>query len=426
VVLAADPFWTPPAEFAGADLAILRGNPRLPGVIEALDLTDVECVYLALEDRGLAGQIALQISGRDPEVGVFTVAETSTGLKVVEADRAISLERRRCQAARMLEGIDAGDRVLVLTHNDPDPDALSSAAGLSKFFEHHGVEARIGHGGSISRPENRKMVEVLELQLEHASEIDWQRYHHVAMVDGQPGANCALPPGCSADIVLDHHLAGSDLQGCRFIDIDQSYGSTATLVFDYLRAIGVEIDARVATALFYGIKTDTRMRGRDVKQVDLEALLALRGKIDADALAEIEQVEYTPEIFRSLSDAARNAEICNGVLVSYLGKVSDRDTVAQAADFCTRVEGVRWVLVAGIRGEDLIFSVRSLEHRDHAGAATRRAFADLGSCGGRRPMAGGQFPMRLLVPEGRLIRSRVREALLARFVPAALASAEAG
>jgi nanoRNase/pAp phosphatase (c-di-AMP/oligoRNAs hydrolase) len=417
VVLTGDPLWRPPVTGEGR-IEVLRGNPAMPTVLDGLALAEVETVFVALPGEGSGVEVARQLRARLPAAGVFLVADDAGRPRFSSAEEPLERDRRRRLAAELLEGIDPGDRVLVLTHNDPDPDAVASAFALCAFLRHHGVGSGIGFGGTVVRPENRKMIEVLGIPMTPAEEIDWHGFHHVAMVDGQPGPNSALPPGCGADIVLDHHGATGATAPCRFRDVDDSFGSTATLVYQYLLAAEVPIDGPLATALFYGIKTDTRMRGRDVKQCDLEALLALRGRIDADALAEIEQVEYTPEIFRSLSAAAQNATITSGVLVSYLGRVSDRDTVAQAADFCTRVEGVRWVLVAGLRGDDLIFSVRTLDPRDHAGAATRRAFADLGSCGGRRPMAGGQVPVRNLVPEGRLNRGVVRDALVERFVAA--------
>jgi nanoRNase/pAp phosphatase (c-di-AMP/oligoRNAs hydrolase) len=422
VVVTGDPAWQPPEFERQVPLRILLGNPAEPSTYDAVTHLGIQRVFLAMNPDGPVLAISSHVREQLPDCGIFLVYDRVLDALCVEASVAESpapsffdLSIRRERARALLQGLSTGDRVLILTHNDPDPDAISSAAALAQLLRHHGIESRIAYGGTVARPENRKMISLLGLDLLPADQIDWREYHEVAIVDGQPGPNCVIPEGYGADIVIDHHVPIEPALPARHRDVDPRFGSAATLLLHYLEALQVPVDTHLATALFYGIKTDTRLGGRDAEQVDLEALMALRSLVDAQALAEIERAEYTPEVFRRLSDAAGNAVIHDGVLVSFLGTVDDRDTVAQAADFCTRVEGVAWVLVAGLRRDRVVFSVRTVNGRGNAGEVTCAAFQELGSCGGRQSMAGGDLPVQSLVPEGRRTRKRVRDALLQRF-----------
>ena len=423
VVITGDPAWEPPETLVeGVQLRVLLGNPSQLDTYDAVAPLGVQKVFLAMDPEGPVLAISSHVRAVLPECGIFIIYDRVLDALCVtpssgerDGPSFFNLAPRRRRADELLGMLDPGDRVLILTHNDPDPDAIASAAALSHLLGHHGLESCIAHGGTIARPENRKMVELLGVELTPAQEIQWDQFHRVAVVDGQPGDNCVIPAGHGADIVIDHHVEVEHSPGSIFRDVDPRYGAAATLLLHYLEALQVPISSPLATALFYGIKTDTRLRGRDVGQVDLEALMALRSMVDAQALDEIERAEFTQDLFRRLSDAARNAAIRDRVLVSYLGPVPDRDTVAQAADFCTRVEGVAWVLVAGLRGDRLVFSVRTLDLEAQAGEVTRRAFGELGSCGGRQSMGGGELPLRALLPEGRRTRQRVRDALLDRL-----------
>ena len=58
------------------------------------------------------------------------------------------------------------ERALVLTHDNPDPDAVASACGLAHLLHQcAGVTATAAYGGIIGRAENKAMLKVLHLPI---------------------------------------------------------------------------------------------------------------------------------------------------------------------------------------------------------------------------------------------------------------------
>src|SRR5262245_2452537 len=75
----------------------------------------------------------------------------------------------------------------VLTHDNPDPDALASAAVLARTLRQaFRRRAIVVYGGIVGRAENREMVRALGLPLVHVRTLDWRRFQHFALVDTQP------------------------------------------------------------------------------------------------------------------------------------------------------------------------------------------------------------------------------------------------
>ena len=72
--------------------------------------------------------------------------------------------RRRSSAEKrvqqIVELLDKKDNVLVLMHNDPDPDAIASARALEELLRVHAPTTKVtlGHGGIIGRAENSTMA----------------------------------------------------------------------------------------------------------------------------------------------------------------------------------------------------------------------------------------------------------------------------
>jgi nanoRNase/pAp phosphatase (c-di-AMP/oligoRNAs hydrolase) len=99
------------------------------------------------------------------------------------------------------------ERALILTHDNPDPDAMAAALCLSHLFESRlSIRPRIVYGGVVGRAENRSMVRALEIPLWLVDSIKFRPSDAVVLVDTQPGfANNSLPPEQAVLAVIDHH-----------------------------------------------------------------------------------------------------------------------------------------------------------------------------------------------------------------------------
>jgi len=285
--------------------------------------------------------------------------------------------------------------VLILPHNDPDPDAIASAVGLRHLLTQRlGVATHLAFQGIIGRSENKALVRYLGRPLKQLSDGDLRRASHIALVDTQPGAgNNPLPLGRVPTIVLDHHAWRPESAQAPYCDVRPEQGATSTIVTEYLQAASIEPSEALATALFYGIKTDTMGLGRGAGLGDVAAYYYLQPLVDIEGLVEIERAQVPASYFKSFVTAIQAARIYNQVVLSYIGSMSYPDQAAEIADILSRLEGVQWVMCMGVYNNGLILAVRSRSRRTGAGKLVQAVVGGLGMAGGHGTMAGGHVPL---------------------------------
>jgi nanoRNase/pAp phosphatase (c-di-AMP/oligoRNAs hydrolase) len=212
-------------------------------------------------------------------------------------------------------------------------------------------------------------------------------------VDTQPGAgNNPLLKNISAMIVIDHHpLLETSSQAC-FVDVRPEIGASATIITEYLQAAELEITSSVATALFYGIKTDTMSLGRKATPTDVSAYFFLQPKVNVEAMMEIERAQVPAAYFSGLTTAMHAVRLYNDDLaISFMGTMEYPDLGAEMADLLLRLKGVKWVICMGVHQENFILSVRSRSQKIGAGTLAQYIVGDLGTAGGHGTMAGGHI-----------------------------------
>jgi nanoRNase/pAp phosphatase (c-di-AMP/oligoRNAs hydrolase) len=319
--------------------------------------------------------------------------------------------------AGLLAAVGESRHVLILPHNDPDPDAIASALALGRLLEKYGIKGHLAYRGLIGRAENKALVRYLGHPLRHLAAEDLRGGMPIALVDTQPGTgNNALPRGRRATIVFDHHPIRPESHEAAFAELRPELGATSTLMSQYLEAAGIEPDAALATALFYGIKTDTLGLVRGAQAADVEAYFRLQKQIDVEALIEIERAQVPPEYFRRLDAALHAAEVHGDVVISYVGPMQRPDLAAEMADLLLRLQGVRWTLCMGAYKHDLILAVRSRHPRGGAGHLVQAIVAEQGTAGGHGTMAGGQVPLQGREP-GEVAEEMAARALAFLAVP---------
>lgn len=313
-------------------------------------------------------------------------------------------------------------KVLIVTHTNPDPDSIASAYALRHLFASWRINSVLVYGGIIGRAENKAMITRLRIPLRSIQTVNPFNFKVVSLVDAQPfSENTPLPPSLVPSIVIDHHPArkSSLLKKVPFVDIRPDYGSTATILAEYLVEEGVDINRTLATALYYGIMSDTRYLGRNTNEVDVRISADLYPKVLVKALSQIEHPRLPREYFRILQEAIEKTVWYppKGVLISELGKLTDQNMVAIIADFLIRMNGVRWILVLGERDHEVFFSLRTTGH--HKGGADKLARGLIkgiegGGAGGHEATAGGR--LELGSPQNREeVMKRLKERFLKRL-----------
>ncbi|MEJ2481731.1 MAG: DHH family phosphoesterase [Gemmatimonadota bacterium] len=293
----------------------------------------------------------------------------------------------------MKRAIGDAERVIVLTHDNPDPDAIASSAGLGFLLgKATGLPVTLGFGGIVGRAENRALLEELGVAFERAESLEFPPSTAVALVDTQPRAgNNSLPAGQIATIVIDHHPVRPESSAAPYSDVRPEYGACSSMIVEFLRASKLEPDRPLATALFYAIQSETMDLGREASQAELDASLFLYPRSDPAALSRIRHARVPRAVYRSIHAGLEKAWSRGGVVCVPAGKLDYPDIVAQLADLFLRVDDVDWVIAAGRYRDGLYLSLRTLIPDAHAGDLVRRVVGGRGSAGGHGEMAGARL-----------------------------------
>ncbi len=308
-------------------------------------------------------------------------------------------------------------RWLVLTHDNPDPDAISAAAGLTQLLRSvFKRQVTTAYGGIVGRAENREMVRVLGFRLSHVRHLNWKHYKHFALVDTQPTTgNNQLPDSLVPTIVFDHHPIRRATRSVPFAEIRTDYGATATIVAEYLEEAGLVVSKAAATALVYAIRSETQDFGREYSPADREMFDRLYPLSDSRALSRIQLPRLPLNYFRNLHEGLENLETVSTLVVSHLGTIDQPDIVPEIADLLLRLEGKTWSLCTGVHGDRIYLSIRTTNPRADAGRLMRRLLGRRGKGGGHGMMAGGWIEL----PEGDLTQARgLQDALTGRLAKA--------
>lgn len=309
----------------------------------------------------------------------------------------------------------SGKKIHILLQHDPDPDAIGSALALRELLGRNRATTPIVTFGTITRPENLAMVRLLDIQIEQISYEDLHKDGaRLALVDVQP-PYFEKPLG-RVDLVVDHHPKRIAFKA-RFADLRSNYGATSTIFTEYLRAAGMEPSQRLATALVYGIKTDTLFLERGSNLADLSAFNFLYPIANKAMISRIERPALPREDLEAMGRALSRLQVENGVAVIHLGEINREDVIPQLAEFCLQIEGVDWSVVSGLVKDRVVISVRNVGYVKSAGEIMKKLYDDIGSAGGHRAMAKAVVPLeRFKERFGEVSERVIRDAMVPMIV----------
>jgi len=319
------------------------------------------------------------------------------------------------RAARLVSLAKRRKRALILTHDNPDPDSMAAALALAQIFEEKAsLRSTIAYGGIIGRAENRAMIKTLKLPIFSIARIDFDDYDLFCLVDTQPQmGNHSLPAERLPDVIFDHHPERPASRRAAIAEVGGAYGATSTIAVEYLRALGLTPTREVATALFYGIKADTRDLGRETEDVDVQAYLWLFPMVDKEALIQIENPKLPAAYFRLFHTGIERGRVYGNAVIADLEEIYTPDMVAEVAERLLFLEGIKWSLAFAIYLDCFYLSLRTNDKRMNAGRLIREVVEERGgSAGGHGQMAGARIPVKSLSAEQ---RAAFKKELIARF-----------
>jgi len=377
------------ADITPATCVIVEDNGKrgLRKVLEAIRDAGASLVYVIGVGVDEPRKYEEELREFFPEVNYLSIAELFGAPLLIEFSR--SLTRLRVQQYQRFFA-DA-DRVLILLHNDPDPDAMASGLALRNVLRRTKQTAVLGAQVGATRPENIRMMNLLDIHVESVTPETLAGFDRIAMVDVQP--HYFGEAFHRVDLVIDHHPEQAGYSAV-FKDIRATYGSTSTILTEHLRAVDANISERTATAMLYAIKSDTLFFNRQANRVDLEAFSFLYPLADAAMIRKMEGAEITMDRLEYVLKAKQHGQMVEQVFCAFIGASPREDFIPYVADFYLQLEDVKWTIIAGIVNDALVMSVRNLGYSRNAGEFVRKYFADIGSAGGHRAMAKAVVPLR--------------------------------
>ncbi len=345
-----------------------------------------------------------------------------TGLKTLirddideEFDHLSNLQR----VVQLRTLLDSREKVGLLLQPDPDPDGIACGYALRAILGRKRTTAPLISFGEVTRPENLALVEALGIDVRVISPEELDEMDGLVLVDVQPNVFGDDPPERLLDIdaVIDHHPERTGYRaGIR--DIRPHYGATSTIVTEYLRASNIDVGPRLATALLYGIKSDTQYLGRETGRKDMLSFSYLHASHSPALLRRIERPALPIDGLRALGRALAKSELRDGIHMLVLGRVRE-DVIPQVADMALQAEGAEWAVAVGQVGGNLVFSVRNVGYVQAAGEVVRAVVEGLGVGGGHRSMAKGIIPLKAFREVyGTTDREQIRSALFDAFTRA--------
>jgi nanoRNase/pAp phosphatase (c-di-AMP/oligoRNAs hydrolase) len=374
----------------------LTGSSRV-----VVDLADKKSTCKALDQiQARVGPVPVVVvlkegSGLDGE----TICSQYTGIKTVhlrellEDGLKVELEyaATRRLVRRYQEDFQKAEKVLILLHDDPDPDSMAAALALRAILGRNRQTAVIGSFAPVVRPENVRMTRMLDLKVTTLAEGDVESFDRVAVLDIQPHYWGGRFP--YVDLVIDHHPPAKGYK-THFKDLRPNVGATSTILLEHLLASGVSVSERIATAMLYAIKTDTLFLERGVHPADLRSFLYLYQKANLNVMRKIEGQGLTMERLAFIEKVRKHHHFEDGFLYAHLGEIPRDDLAPALADFFLQVDDVKWCAISGEVGGQVTLSLRNLGYQKSAGDVVKAVFGDIGNAGGHRSAAKAVIPVK--------------------------------
>ena len=297
---------------------------------------------------------------------------------------------------RLLEVVNASDTLGILIN--ADPDSMASAIALKRIFWKKAKRVLVYRVNSIKRADNLAFVKLLTIEQKHIRYLKRSAINKWALVDSQPHHH-KLFMDHNYDIIIDHHPITEPIRAV-FLDILEDYGANASMMTEYLKAAKIKPSPKLATALFYGIKTDTDNFVRASITHDMSAFKYLYQFTSMRMLKQIESSEMTRGMLPTYRHAMERLIFIGDIAYVHMARVENSDILVMIADFFMKIADIQWSIVSGVYQQTLIVILRNASFQGDAGKTARKIFGNWkGFAGGHRNAARAEIPLENLLDD---------------------------
>ena len=302
-----------------------------------------------------------------------------------------------------------GHNVFIQTHNFPDPDAVASAFGMQNLLSYFNINSTICYAGKAEKFTTLKMLNEFEISIKNIDEImNMTPNDLIVTVDAQK-CNSNVTDFIGKEVVCIDHHPDTHCADYKFTDI-RNTGACSTIIAEYYFDNQIPLDRKIATALIYGIKTDTADFLRGVCESDVAMYHKLFPLADNELLSKMQRntMEFTD--LKAYGMAIQNIKIYDNVGYAYIPFNCPDALIAMISDFILALDIIEFSVVYADRGNGYKLSVRSEIPSLDAGKITSSALKGIGSGGGHSLMAGGYVDKSMLTDINVSITTVIRNA----------------
>lgn len=289
--------------------------------------------------------------------------------------------------------------VSIIMHNNPDPDAMGSAIGFKELVDNidSDVETEILYPGRISHHQNRAFRAVLDVEFNIIKKKEDINGDIIVLVDHSEIRGIEECNEIKPDIIIDHHSDSKISNDCNFSYSNEDIGACSSIITELLdekNIIQENLNQKVATALYYGIKSDTNELNRNVSDADFRSINNLYPYVNSEKLKRISNPKIDSKPLETKARAIMGRDVREPFAVSDVGEVDNYDSIPQAAEELVVLEGISSVIIIGDLNDKIKFSGRAYDDRIHLGQSLEKLVEDIdgSSAGGHANMAGGTIP----------------------------------
>lgn len=288
------------------------------------------------------------------------------------------------------------DDIVIQCHDNPDADALASGFALYYYFAKNGKEPKFIYRGINEIKKSNLLIMVEELEIPISYEPDFDRIPELLITcDCQWGQKNVTETPAENIAVIDHHQVTVDLP--ELSEVRSSLGSCSTLVWDMLRDEGIDVNEYkdLATALYYGLYSDTNRLSETSHPLDrdmIDDLVFNKSLITmmCNSNISLEELNITGN---AILNFAYHEDLKYIVIAA---EPCDPNILGLISDFTMETAGVDVCLAYFANNAEIKFSVRSCTPEVHANELAAFLAEGVGGGGGHIYKAGGTIRPELI------------------------------
>ena len=241
--------------------------------------------------------------------------------------------------------------ILIYIKGSPDPDVIGASFALKSICDALEIKSDIVSLTNVSLPQNQALIDNLNIPIRFSKSLNnISHYDAYAVLDHQSAYVQDVSEEIPCVIHIDHHEPVQENISVDIKIVSQDVGSVSTIMTLLLQKLDLDIGesllSKIATALMYGIQTDTDSYTH-ATHLDYEALNYLSIYSDKKIIEDITGLPLSEKSVKLFGIAIRNQLIYKDWLITGIGIIdeSNRDSIALIADFLLKKQDISTVIV---------------------------------------------------------------------------------